>query len=38
MSKQYNKVEKKRRRLRRIKRLKAKVNLAKAASKKKTKA
>lgn len=38
MSRQYNKVEKKRRRERRIKRLKAKAHAAKAAGKKKTKA
>lgn len=38
MSKQYNKVEKKRRRLRRIKRLKAKAIVAKTTGKKKTKA
>jgi hypothetical protein len=38
MSRQYNKVEKRRRRERRIKRLKEKVHAAKAAGKKKTKA
>lgn len=35
MSRQYNKTEKNTRRLRRIKRLKAKVKIAKAAGKKK---
>lgn len=37
MSRQYNKTEKRHRRERRIKRLKAKVVVAKAAGKKKTK-